>query len=303
MKYKKPPLTIEDQVNLLASRGMTIPDHSRACRYLSHINYFRLRGYWIPFEEKNGGSEHRFRENTTFDDVLNLYIFDRKFRLLVLEAIERIEVSLRSHFANEMGVTYGSHFYLDPKYAKNTKIYQNLIDSLKNEINRSTELFIMHYRKTYDDPRLPPVWAAAEVMSFGQLSLWFKNLKIRKDRNCIAKVFGLDEKVMQSFMHHLTFIRNVTAHHGRLWNRRITITMKLPKHPRELAGMFSTGSDRKIGNTIIMLGYLLKLISPGTSWLLRMRKLIEQSAGIHPAAMGFKEDWKDLPFWKIKEKR
>ncbi|MFO7750774.1 MAG: Abi family protein, partial [Desulfobacteraceae bacterium] len=130
MKYIKPPLTIDDQLNLLASRGMNISDRPRAFRYLSHISYFRLRGYWIPLEKPDSGPEHNFHENTSFDDVLNLYIFDRKFRLLILEAHEK-------------------------------------------EIDRSTELFIQHYHSTYDDPVLPPVWAAAEVMSFGQLSLWF----------------------------------------------------------------------------------------------------------------------------------
>jgi len=110
MKYTKPPLRIEDQINLLVKRGMVIPDPQRAARYLSHISYFRLRGYWIPFENDDKGKDHHFKDGTTFDNVLNLYLFDRKFRLLILEAIERVEISFRAHFANELGVAYGSHF-------------------------------------------------------------------------------------------------------------------------------------------------------------------------------------------------
>ncbi len=177
VKYSKPPLTIDDQITLLTSRGMVIPDLDRARRYLSHISYFRLRGYWIPFEQPASAPAHHFRDHTTFDDVLNLYIFDRKLRLLILEAIERVEVSFRAHFANELGVAFGSHCYLDSSLFRNRKLHQDLILSLEKEIDRSTELFIEHYCATYDDPVLPPVWAAAEVMSFGQLSLWFKNLK------------------------------------------------------------------------------------------------------------------------------
>ncbi|EIM64205.1 abortive infection bacteriophage resistance protein [Desulfobacter postgatei 2ac9] len=297
VKYTKPPLTIDDQINLLTSRGMTIPDPARTARYLSHISYFRLRGYWIPFEKGDNGKDHHFKAGTSFDNVLDLYIFDRKFRLLILEAIERVEVSLRAHFANELGVCYGSHFYLDADYIHNTRIQSGLIDSLKAEIDRSTELFIDHYRKTYDDPAMPPIWAAAEVMSFGQLSLWFKNLKTRSDRNRVAKSYGIDEVILQSFMHHLTFIRNITAHHGRLWNRRMTITMKLPRTPRALSAMLNPKTERYIGNTAIMLGYFLKLISPGTSWPERMRKLIQDSPGIRPSAMGFNENWTDLPVW------
>ena len=297
MKYTKPPLTIADQIQLLISRGMIIPDPTRASRYLSHISYFRLRGYWIPFENSDNGKEHHFRDGTSFDNVLDLYLFDRKFRLLILEAIERVEISFRAHFANELGVCYGSHFYLDGKYIHNPKIHSRLIASLQTEIDRSTELFIEHYCNTYDDPSLPPIWAAAEVMSFGQLSLWFKNLKTRRDRNRVTKAYDIDEVILQSFMHHLTFIRNITAHHGRLWNRRMTITMKLSKRPKALAAMLNPETDRYIANTVIMLGYFLKLISPGTTWPERIRDLILDAPSIQPAAMGFNENWTDLPLW------
>ena len=296
MKYTKLPIPIEEQIDLLISRGMDIPDQDRAFRYLSHISYFRLRGYWIPFETSDGGKDHHFKEGTSFGDVLDLYIFDRKFRLLMLEAIERLEISFRAHFANELGVLYGSHFYLDDQYSNSAKTHHGLIDSLQAEMDRSSELFIEHYKNTYDDPPLPPVWAAAEVMSFGQLSVWFKNLKARSDRNRVAQAYGIDEVILQSFMHHLTIVRNITAHHGRLWNRRMTFIMKLPKKPRELASMLNPETGRYIGNTVIMLGYFLKQISPGTTWPLRMRQLIDDSPGIRPAAMGFHENWKDLPW-------
>jgi len=243
MKYEKPPLGIVDQIQLLSKRGMEIPNPQRAIRYLSHISYFRLRGYWIPFEKKDKRHDHRFIDGTTFDDVLNLYIFDRKFRLLMLEAIERVEISFRAHFANELGVAYGSHFYLDTKYAYNIDLHERLLTTLASEIHRSTELFIEHYNK------------------------------------------------------NLTFIRNITAHHGRLWNRRMTITMRLPKKPKVLSAMLNPEATRYIGNTVIMLGYFLKLISPGTSWPHRMQQLVTLSPGIRPAAMGFQKDWQQLSLW------
>ena len=88
MHYTKPPFSIEQQIELLRSRGLLIPDGDRVARYLSHISYYRLRGYWIPFEQPGTGPKHCFRQGTTFDQVLDLYIFDRKFRLLVLEAMK-----------------------------------------------------------------------------------------------------------------------------------------------------------------------------------------------------------------------
>ena len=297
MHYTKPPFSIEEQIELLQSRGLLIPDRDRVTRYLSHISYYRLRGYWIPFELPGSGPDHCFRQGTSFDQVLDLYIFDRKFRLLILEAIERIEVSLRAHYANLLGLKYGSHFFLDGQLFKDSGVHQRLLHSLGEEIDRSREPFIDHYRNKYETPALPPIWAASEVMSFGQLSQWYKRLKKRSDRQLIAKAYGLDEKFLQSFFHHLTHVRNITAHHGRLWNRRFTITMALPKDPTELASMLNSSSDRYVGNTIIVLGYLLKLISPGTTWPSRMRHLIETTAGLTSTAMGLREDWHNLPLW------
>lgn len=297
MQYTKPPFSIDQQIELLLSRGLLISDRERVTRYLSHISYYRLRGYWIPFEQPGTGPGHLFRQGTSFDQVLDLYIFDRKFRLLVLEAIERIEVSLRAHYANLLGFRYGSHFFIEERFFKDAETHKRLLNSLREEIDRSRETFIDHYRTTYDQPPLPPIWATSEVMSFGQLSQWFKRLKTRSDRQLIAKAYGLDEKFLQSFFHHLAHVRNITAHHGRLWNRRFTITMALPKDPAELALMLNPRADRYVGNTIIVLGYLLKLISPGTTWPSRMRQLIETTAGVNPAAMGLQEDWPTLPLW------
>lgn len=297
MEYRKPPLTLDEQLHLLTSRGLDIPDTERALRYLSHISYFRFSGYWIPFEQTDTNGEHRFLPNTTFDNVLDLYIFDRKFRLLMLEAIERVEVSFRAHFANELGVKHGSHFYLDSSYFNRKDLHKNFLTSLENEIRRSTETFISHYCRTYDTPPLPPIWAISEIMSFGQLSKCFRNLKTRKDRRSIANHYQIDESILRSFMHHLTHIRNIVAHHGRLWNRKLTITMTLPNHPSSLANMLNPAAERKIGNTVIVLGWLLKQISPGTTWPLRIYDLIE-SFPIAPTAMGFDENYKDITLFK-----
>ena len=297
MHYTKPPFSIEQQIELLRSRGLLIPDGDRVARYLSHISYYRLRGYWIPFEQPGTGPKHCFRQGTTFDQVLDLYIFDRKFRLLVLEAIERIEVSLRANYANLLGLRYGSHFFLEECFFQNRETHKRLLSTLSEEVDRSREPFIDHYRQKYAQPSLPPIWVTSEVMSFGQLSQWFKRLKTRSDRQLIAKAYGFDEKFLQSFLHHLAHVRNITAHHGRLWNRRFTITMALPKDPANLASLLNPKADRYVGNTIIVLGYLLKLISPGTTWPSRMRELIETTAGVQPAAMGLQEDWPTLPLW------
>lgn len=298
MKFAKPPISFEAQVELLVSRGMSIPDPARACRYLAHINYYRLRAYWLPLEQSGGNAEHRFRPGTCFDDALALYLFDRKFRLLVIEAIERIEVSFRTQFAHVLAMRYGSHPHLNSDLFFHPEQYQRCLKSLSEEVCRSSETFIEHYRTRYLDPEIPPIWAACEVMSFGQLSRWFNNLKYRRDRQDIATIYQLDEKVLASLMHHLTHVRNLAAHHSRLWNRRLTFTMRQPQRPIKLRRDFNPAADRNIYNTQVMLGYLLKVSSPGTSWVNRLRQLLNEYPQASPAAMGFPGNWQTLPFWE-----
>lgn len=277
---------------------MIIPDRERAARYLSHINYYRLRAYWLPFEESTGKEEHGFKEGTEFEASLSLYVFDRKFRILVLEAIERIEVSFRTRFAYVLGTKYGSHAYLSQKYFKSAKYYQKCLSSLMEEIDRSRETFIEHYKAKYNDPVLPPIWAVCEVMSFGQLSKWFQNLRHRTDRRKIAEIYNIDERVLGSFMHHLTHIRNLVAHHSRLWNRRLTFTMRIPRYPSDIEGFFNPAEDRKIYNTLAMLCYLLTLMSPGTTWPARLNELIIDTDLVDPSVMGFPDNWLGLSIWK-----
>ncbi|MDZ4164223.1 MAG: Abi family protein [Smithellaceae bacterium] len=300
MRYDKPPLSVDQQVDLLISRGMTVADRRQALRYLTHINYYRLRAYWLIYEEPGDVDTHRFKKGTRFEQALSLYIFDRKFRLLVLEAVERVEISFRTRFAYVLGNRYGSHPHLDAGLFKSASVHSQCLESLREEFKRSRETFIEHYKDKYRQPELPPLWAVCEIMSFGQLSMWFKNLQKRSDRQEIASVFQLNESVLSSFMHHLTHVRNLVAHHGRLWNRRLTITMTVPIRPQEIAACFNIKADRNIYNTLVMLGYLLRLMSPGTTWIERVKQLIADNRLVDPSMMGFPPKWQELPIWSNK---
>src|SRR5699024_12784562 len=86
--FDKPPLSIEDLVERVLDRGLHVPDRAKARRYLQHISYYRVSPCMIPFQ--NDGPDHLSREETSFDDVLDLYAFERALRLLVRAALERI---------------------------------------------------------------------------------------------------------------------------------------------------------------------------------------------------------------------
>lgn len=298
MRFTKPPLSFDDQIELLVRRGMVVADRARARHYLSHINYYRLRGYWLPFEARADNGDHRFIEGTSFDDVLSLYVFDRQLRLLLLDAIERVEISLRTRWAHALAMRYGAHAHLRQEIFQSQEKYQRCLENLQEEIDRSHEAFIGHYQATYTNPSLPPMWAICEVMSLGQLSKWFDNLKRHADRKEIASAFGLDETVVRSFMHHLTHVRNLCAHHSRVWNRRFTFTMRIPRQPTRVAGWFNAQEDRKLYNTLVMLGYLLSVISPDSKWVTHVKQLMAAHLQARPEEMGFPENWESLDIWK-----
>lgn len=301
MQFPKPPLAVSAQVQLLKDRGMLFADERRAVRVLQNINYYRLRAYWLPFEVPEAvrpqAAEHHFRHGTSFDAVVSLYVFDRKLRLLLLEAIERVEIAMRTHWAQTLAERNGPHAYLRPELFHKRHIYESCMSSLDEELARSKETFVQHYRETYTNPSRPPIWAICELLTLGQLSKWLGNVNLRADRQAMAHRLGLDEVVVCAFAHHLTHVRNLCAHHCRVWNRKLTLTMTLPKRPSVLATQFNASQDRRIYNTLVMLVWCVRAISPDTTWSVRVRGLMGERTSDELRAMGAPEDWIDRATW------
>jgi abortive infection bacteriophage resistance protein len=298
MQFTKPPLTYQEQINLLLSRGMRIDNHGRARRYLAQLNYYRLAAYWLPFEQIH--STHSFKPGTTFDLVLDHYVFDRELRLLVMDAIERVEVSIRAEWAYHLAHTYGSHAHQDPSIFKPGWRHADNVAELIASVHHSSEVFIRHFITTYDEA-LPPVWVVCEIMTFGQLSRWYANLKHGRDRNAIAKIYDMDESILVSFIHNLSIVRNYCAHHSRLWNRDFTIAWKLPNYkPFPLLASLNRTDGKKLYNTLAALSYLMDIINPGHHWKKRLGDLFCHHPTVKERFMGFPEGWRDLPLWRGK---
>nr|WP_010400559.1 Abi family protein [Paracoccus sp. TRP] len=299
MKFNKPATSINDQIALLRRRGMVVNDEATARHYLGHISYYRLRAYWLPFEVPAADGDHALTPGTRFEDVLALYVFDRQLRLMVMDAVERVEVAIRAQWAHHMAMTYGAHGYLDQAHYGHVTRHATAVADLTKEFRRSRDTFAEHYRKKYTAPKLPPVWMAAEVMSFGLLSKFLGDLKLRADRQAIARPFGLDEKVLTSFAHHMSHVRNICAHHGRLWNRRFTIRMAVPRSPARLAIALRGADDRYLHNTLVMLDHLLTIVAPDTEWRERLVDHLATCPLPTPAAMGFPADWQGRQAWRV----
>lgn len=291
--FAKPALSLAEQVGLLQRRGLMIDDTAQAEFYLRHLNYYRLGAYWLPFEADH--ATHALRPGTSLRDVLNLYEFDRELRLLVLNAIERVEVSVRTQWAYQLAHCHDPHAHLDSAITLRTHWHAVHLQKLGEEVARSDEAFIIHFRNTYSEA-LPPTWAVCEVMTLGMLSHWYSNLKPMPTRRRIAAPYRVDEAVLQSWLHHLTVVRNTCAHHSRLWNREFAVRPMVPlSKPPALRGEFQAGSN-KLYNTLLILLALMDTISPVRRWRQRLINLIDEYA-IDTAAMGFPADWRRRSIW------
>lgn len=291
----KPPLTLDAQITRLRERGMDVPNEDRARHYLGHLNYYRLRGYWMGLELPTENGDHRFRTGTTFDEVIRLYDFDRRLRLELNDAVERVEVSLRTHWAFVLAEHAGCIAHRNS--ALFNEHHVTLITNLERLYADRKEIFLRHYLERNEEP---PVWAVCEVLSLGDLSKWLISIRDRKLRAAIAQPYALNETVLCSFAHHLTYVRNVCAHHARLWNRPLVVgTWALPKKPETLVAQLQRAPDAslRIYNTLVMLAWLMRIISPGSEWRRRIRALVDERPELWND-MGFPDGWQEFELWR-----
>ena len=295
--FEKGALAIDDQLDLLMARGLVVQDRDFAAHCLQHISYYRLRAYWYYFEESPESGVHQFRPNVRFEDVIRLYDFDRRLRLVLMDAIERLEIAMRGAWAHHMATTYGAFghlrrdLYADPDHARRN------FEDLRREVRRSEETFIGHFKEKYDEPD-PPVWMAVEIMSLGLLSRFQSALRHRRDIRAIARPFGLPHSIHLSFGHHLTTVRNICAHHGRLWNKHLTVTLQLPTAHSDLAVTFNAHNTRTIYNSLVLITHYVDKVSPESGWAQRTLSLLQEHPTKDWAAMGFPSDWQAIDFWR-----
>jgi len=261
--FNKPAVTVDEHLALLQGRGLFISDTHQASLFLETVSFFRLSIYMRPFQIV-GNENHSFKAGTDFNQILDLYAFDRELRLLVMDAIETVEVALRASLNNHMSCTYqidsdphsGSHWYLHRNLFKKNYNHSKLISDLetkqqneavhldreKRKINaskattqtkqqriaqRSKDNYPRFYQHNYQTPALMPGWAMTEELSLGNLSYMYKGLKRDSDRKAIARRFNVHHEVLASWLHTLTFVRNCCAHHSRLWNRELSVQPKI----------------------------------------------------------------------------
>ena len=295
---------------------MVVSDRSAAENVLHNVSYYRLSAYMLPFKERDttGCVVDRFAPDTDFATVYGLYLFDAELRLLTFSAIERIEVSLRSQIIYQLSHKYGSHWtdnaaIFRPSVTRTNRhgqkyiigIYETLRDHIaETMLNAEAEEYLRHYKNTYVAPANPPAWMSVETMYFNQLSLICKNLAHDYDRFPLANYYRLPIGIFNSWLHSLNNVRNICAHHGRLWNRDINIVPdKLPSSVSQPWVADPTRVPRKkFYYTMCILQYILHVADPTFCIKQKFENLLAKYPFVNLEYMGFPADWKSEPIWK-----
>ena len=225
--YTKPFLRTNDLIALMESRGLEIDVPSEdAFSYLLTVNYYRFTGYAIPFLDDR---EH-FKKNAKFSDIQQIYSFDRRLRELVFTATEAVELTFRATLAREFSKIYGPLGYLDPKNFPDKTTHEAAIKWMQKEFSRSDELCARHFRANYF---APPLWALVEVISFGSLVRLMKSMR-KTDQNAISTAYGMRGDILASYLHHISVLRNMCAHHARLYDHQFSYAFRPLKEWKRL---------------------------------------------------------------------
>lgn len=292
--YKASSYSLSDQINLLQKRGLTIDNIAKATHLLENLSYYRLSGYWYPFlqDKKN----HKFRSNATFEKVFNLYCFDRKLRQLILSEIEKIEIALRAKMIYILSHNSNAFWFLDGKLFRNSDKHRKSLVKISNEYKRSDLIFINEFKNKYDNP-YPPSWITLEILSMGTLSMLYGNLKPIRPKRDIADYFGIDKDTLSKWLHSLVYVRNICAHHSRLWNRVLGIQpIRVRKAKNEWLSNTSIANNKSYYILSIIL-YLLQTINPNNTFSSKLKQLFNEYPNVDLEAMGFPIDWEREFLW------
>lgn len=320
--YNKPYLTFQQQLELLKSRGLGVTDDAAALSYLGRIGYYRLSAYWYSFRKSALLQDPATKKITvqrlddfhpgyTFQQALELYVFDKRLRLLVLDAIERIEVAIRvdiayqlgqhDQFAHTNGALLHGNFSKKVNPVTGLTRHQEWLNKYNQVLARSKEDFVRHYKQKYGLPL--PIWVSVEIWEFGMLSTFFQGMTVA-DKTVIAAKYGIpDWQVMETWLRALNFVRNVAAHHSRLWNKNLVDQPKLPK-PGDIPEfdplLGKPDITSRLYVILCILIFFMRGICPNSSWPQRLREMLDQFPALPKqtiADMGFPADWETHAFW------
>ena len=335
--------SIDQQLKILERRGMIVTNRSRAKEMLRRIGYYRLSGYSHPFRKQNKNYPittkaqkstkqppllNGFVDYTYFSDVIDLYIFDKQLRILCIDAIERIEIAVRVDVSYHLGkldpIAHMDKKFLDQdeankKKKRNTKRgnktrprgkartrYDLWKLKYSTSINRTNNpIFVEHNLSGYGEL---PIWVATEVFDFGALSRLYEMLPIDQ-RNIIAKKYGLSHgRYLAQWLESLCYIRNICAHHERLWNIKVKTHSSAPKQQDNLhISNIASTDEFRVFRYLCIMQFLLRRICPHSKWGMRLRRFLKtfpapRNKQFSVESIGVVGGWEGWTLWKPERK-
>lgn len=285
LKKHQPPMTIDEQVENLKNIGLIVDDEEYAKKILNDISYFRLiKAYSLNLKSKNGC----YNKQTTFKEIVDLYLFNSNFRQLIFPEIEKVEINVRCRLANFFAEQYGVLGYLQAENFSNENYHAQFLEDIKEEVRRNSKApFVRNFKENYEGGNLP-IYALVEVFSFGTLSKFYKNM-LNKDKKAIAKTFGVGYTYFESWLESISYVRNICAHYGRIYNAKLSKTPILYKEYTQVG----IGNNRIYG-VLLCLKYLLKDDDHWNLFVDKIELLFDKYPCVQISTMGFPEDWKVL---------
>lgn len=296
--YTKPAKTYVEQLEILKKRGLKIESADKVSHLLKVFSYYRLSGYWHPLLEEPKAN-HIFKFGADFQTSFRVYQFDTELRLLILKELEKIEIAIRSQMTYILSHNKNIFWYTDTQYFSSQKEHFYSLKKLQAEYDRSDEQYIKNFRNKYSDP-LPPSWMMLGIISFGTLSKLYRNLRPGLSKRYIAKEFGLDENTFSSWIHSFVYVRNVCAHHSRLWNKTMSIK---PKRPLVPTYTWLNNQNVRNDNTYFILSmilYFLQSFDPQNQLVFNLKILMKRYPDIDKTAMGFPLYWENEMLWNFR---
>ena len=295
IQYQKQLQSYSDQINNLKQHGLTFLDEIKADQWLRKVSFYRLSGYWHPLLVKP--QTNIFKPGSTFEQVCQLYEFDYELKNFLLANISKAEIAVRTQLAYILSLAYGGFWIENATLFANQNQHQKTIQSINDEYNRSDELFVKTFKNKYSNP-LPPSWITLEISSFGTISMIYQNLNPGLTKRTVASAFGVGDSVFSSWLHSLVYVRNICAHHARLWNRTLGVRPLMPRKPHHTFITWPSSGTQHVYFTLAIVKYWLDIIEPQNNFTLELNRLLMKYPTVNVNAMGFPAGWEREPFWQ-----
>lgn len=220
MSYDRPVTTVSEQLDILIRKGLIVPKRQDGIKLIREVGYFRLKGYCLAYLDADF---NQFQANVTIDVIREAYRFDGELKSLLLLTCQHLEIHLKAVMGRILSSIYAPVLPANAFFRKSAADGWREAMALAYQRARPREVYVEYYLKRYQQV---PIWVDLELSTFGNASRLFASLKLSAQKK-IASEYGIRPKYLRNWFHELTNIRNICAHHSRVFGRHLPIQFKL----------------------------------------------------------------------------